>query len=344
VGIAGGLYGQKVAGLFTGDLNVGAEISVSMAVSQVSSPSQPLLWHRLLPNATYGTGIAVGLIIATLPLVALLIYWVSAKKWKPNIWQSLAITAPLLAFLVVGLIVSTKIGGGGDLHNMDMFLIGLVFTTITAWQNGGSDWLIQDKIHLYPFWAKLALVLLLVLPGIQHLQQMRSYNLGENAVWLKTLSDAKRESGMQILPTQVEVDSALRLIQKEVDKAKLKGDVLFIDQRQLLTFGYIKDVPLVPDYEKKLLMNQALSENAAYFEGFYEDLAAKRFSLIINEPLRTTKKDTSAFEFAEENNTWVKWVASPILCYYKPIATIQTINVQLLVPREKPGNCTSKLP
>ena len=40
---------------------------------------------------------------------------------------------PMIAFLIVGLIISTKIGGGGDLHNMDMFLVGLVFVAALAW-------------------------------------------------------------------------------------------------------------------------------------------------------------------------------------------------------------------
>jgi hypothetical protein len=173
---------------------------------------------------------------------------------------------------------------------------------------------------------------------------MQSYHFGENISWLKTLSDAKSESGIQVLPTHAEVDSALQLIQDEVDKAKTQGEVLFMDQRQLLTFGYIKDVPLVPDYEKKFLMDKAMSEDAAYFGGFYADLEAQRFSLIVTEPLRKSKKDSSSFEFGEENNTWVKWVAAPVLCYYRPIVTIQTVNVQLLIPRKNAVNCSSALP
>ena len=57
--------------------------------------------------------------------------------------------AAALAFLVVGLVASVKIGGGGDLHNMDMFLIGLLFTSALAWQNGGSDWIQNGKMILH---------------------------------------------------------------------------------------------------------------------------------------------------------------------------------------------------
>jgi hypothetical protein len=302
---------------------------------------QPLLWYRLLPNSTYSNGILLSLLIAITPLLIILIYLSSKKIWTLAKLQKLSLILPLLAFLVVGLVASTKIGGGGDLHNMDMFLIGLLFAGAVAWQNGGSEW-IQNG-GMIPAVMKIVIVVLLVNSSIGPLLEMRSYDFGEDAFRLKILSDAPREIDLGMLPTQTKVDSALDTIQSEVDKAKLKGEVLFMDQRQLLTFGYIKDVPFVPDYEKKLLMNQALSENAVYFDAFYADLAAQRFSLIITEPLRTPIKDSS-FQFGEENNAWVQWVAIPVLCYYQPVETIKTVNVQLLVPNENTEDCSSILP
>jgi hypothetical protein len=246
-----------------------------------------------------------------------------------------------LAFLAVGLVASTKIGGGGDLHNMDMFLIGLLFAGAVAWQNGGSEW-IQNGGGI-PAVLKIVIVVLLVNSSIGPLFEMRSYSFGEDAFRLKILSDAPREVDLGMLPTQTEVDSALEIIQTEVDNAKPRGEILFMDQRQLLTFGYITGVPLVPDYEKKLVMNQALSGNSVYFDAFYADLAAQRFSLIVTEPLRTPIKDSS-FQFGEENNAWVQWVAIPVLCYYEPVETIKTVNVQILVPNENTEDCSSILP
>jgi hypothetical protein len=302
---------------------------------------QPLLWYRLLPNSTYNNGILLSLLFAITPLLIILIYLSSKKIWQLSGLQKLSLILPLLAFLVVGLVASTKIGGGGDLHNMDMFLIGLLFTSALAWQNGGSDWLQNSKI--IPAIMKIVVVTLLVNSSITALLEMRSYGFGEDLFRLKILSDASKDSNLGMLPTQLEVDDALETIQVEVDRAKLQGDVLFMDQRQLLTFGNITGVPLVPEYEKKLLMNQALSGNAAYFDGFYADLAARRFSLIISEPLRTPIKDSS-FQFGEENNAWVKWVAAPVLCYYEPLETIKTVNVQLLVPNINAEDCSSVLP
>jgi hypothetical protein len=85
-------------------------------------------------------------------------------------------------------------------------------------------------------------------------------------------------------------------------------------------------------------MNEALSGNAEYFQSFYKDLVASRFSLIVSEKLFTPIKDSS-FEFGEENNAWVTWVTKPLLCYYQEISTLKDVGVQLLIPKENPENC-----
>ena len=140
------------------------------------------------------------------------------------------------------------------------------------------------------------------------------------------------------LPAKDTIEQALSKINEEVELATKDGEVLFMDQRQLLTFGYVPKIPLVVDYEKKFMMDTAMSENAAYFEGLYNDLASHRFSLIISEPLRTRERE-SEYQFGDENNIWVKWVAGPVLCYYKPLATFKEVRVQLLVPRAGGGDC-----
>jgi hypothetical protein len=187
------------------------------------------------------------------------------------------------------------------------------------------------------------LSLLLVIPGIQPLYGLHSDHFAEDASWLVTLTDVSNEKFLEMLPPQAEVDEILQTIRQEVDKAGSQGEILFMDQRQLLTFGYVKNVPLVPEYEKKVLMNAAMGAEAQYFQGLYSDLAAKRFSLIISEPLRAPIKDSS-YQFGEENNAWVEWVVRPVLCYYEPIETFKSAQIQLLVPRQGDVDCTSELP
>lgn len=147
---------------------------------------------------------------------------------------------------------------------------------------------------------------------------------------------------LQPLPSDEVTSETLEKILSAIDLAGAKGEVLFMDQRQLLTFGYV-DVPLVPEYDKKVLINNAMSEDARYFERLYSDLAARRFSLIITSPLRTPIKDSS-YQFGEENNAWVKWVSNPVLCYYEEIDIFKEANIQLLVPKSEPVDCSAFLP
>jgi len=339
-GMAGGYFGLAGGGLL--ESNPSASVAIPTSIISAAITDQPLLWYRLLPNATYGAGILAGLLAVVLPLIVILLYLSIIKKWTLNIWQALAVTTSLFAFLAVGLVASTKIGGGGDLHNMDMFLIGLMFAGVLAWQNGGKEWL--STIGSAPIAIKLVLVILLGLPGFQSLPVMRTFNFAEDAAWLVTLTDAPNAKALELYPSQAVVDEALNTIRDEIALAQSQGgEVLFLDQRQLLTFGYIKDIPLIPEYEKKVLMNQALSSNAAYFETFYADIAARKFSLIISDPLNTPIKDSS-FQFGEENNAWVKWVSNPVLCYYDQKTTLKDVGVQLLAPKSGPIDCADQLP
>lgn len=303
---------------------------------------QPFLWYRLLPNSTYGNGILLALLLAVGPLMVVLFFLIRNGIWHINNLQKLSLLLPLIMFLIVGLVASTKIGGGGDLHNMDMFLIGMLFVGAIAWENGAGDWLLNGEVVAGVI--KGVIVFALMNSAIWSLLEIRSFDFGEDSTWIKTLIDAPGEKALEdMLPVQEEIDVTLRTIQEEVDTAELQGEVLFMDQRQLLTFGYVTDVFLVPEYEKKRLMDEAMRGELAYFESFYADLASHRFTLIISEPLRNPVKDSS-YQFGEENNAWVTWVSSPVLCYYEPIETFKEVNVQLLVPRAEPVDCSDQLP
>ena len=305
---------------------------------------QPLLWYRLLPNDTYPEGIMGGLLIAVLPLSILLLYLLYKKHWQASLWQKLSMLGSLLAFLVVGLIISTKIGGGNNLHNLDMFLIALLFVTAIAWRNGGSQWF--RKSNKAPMWIKITLVLLFALPAYTPMRKI-SPNLAltpDEILLVEFLTDydALTQPPIKSLPSDEEVQIALDTISTSAEYLDTKGEVLFIDVRQLLTFGYVPKIRLVPEYEKKRLMNEALSGNADYLAPYYQDLADHRFSLIITEPLKMALKNEEG-SFAEEGDAWTKWVAEPTLCFYKPIETFKTVYVQLLVPRQEPLDCSAYL-
>ena len=329
-GLIGGYFLPQLTGLIAGTGNA----SVTQVAESVGR--QPLLWYRLLPNSTYNLGILINLVIAVTPLIIVLFFAVQGGAWNLNIWQKLAILGALAAFLIVGLVASTKIGGGGDLHNMDMFLIGLLFTGGLAWEKTDRAWLTESAT--LPMWMQMVLIALVTLSAFGPLLRLRPLLYADDFSRLKTLADIEDPYAdprvLGLLPPREDVGKTLTLMQEWVANAKTRGEVLFMDQRQLLTFGYIKGVPLVSEYEKKYLMDQAMGDTAAStFPAFYRDLENHRFSLIISDPLRLPIKD-SDYSFGEENNAWVKWVAAPILCYYEPLVTLQEFKIQLLVPLE----------
>jgi hypothetical protein len=116
-----------------------------------------------------------------------------------------------------------------------------------------------------------------------------------------------------------------------------------MDQRQLITFGYVGDVPLVLDYEKKYVMDKALMGDEAYFARFQEDLASARFSLIVSEReailFKEPDVDSIGDSLNEENNAWVTWVTIPLLKYYESIADFKDTAVELFMPINRNYEC-----
>ena len=346
---AAGILGGYVAPFFvptilaglSPDLSSSLGSGVTLSGVSLEASSQDLLWYRLFPNATYPPGILLGLLLAAGPLVVVLFYLSANRRWSLSLLQKLAIVLPLLAFLVVGLIISVKIGGGGDLHNMDMFILGLLFTAALAWHNGGGAWI---KDGSAPLWVRVVLILMVVIPAYQPLKFLKPDRVAEeDMIWVMTLADIPPQGPFpQLLPYEEESDEALSDIRSAIEGAAPNGEILFMDQRQLLTFRYITGVPLVAEYDKKVLINQAMSADAAYFKAFYRDLAAHRFSLIITNPLHE-RIQTEEDNFGEENNAWVEWVSTPVLCFYEELDTLKKVRVQLLVPKADISACAQYL-
>ncbi len=275
---------------------------------------QPFLWERLWPNPTNGLGIVLSLLLAVSPLILLIIFLVRTQRWKLSWLQQVVISGALLAFLGIGVVISVKIGGGSNLHNLDMFLIGLVFVAGVAWELGAAK-LLAD-LERQDLAVKMLFVLLVMIPALMPL-------VGATPI---------------DLPEQKYVDLTLDLIKTETERVISEGgEVLFMDQRQLLTFGVV-DAPLVPEYEKKLVMDRALAGDAEYFTEFYNDLADQRFSLIITDPQRIRYADEDE-EWGAENDAWVQWVTEPLFCYYTPKFSKDKTAVWFFVPLEEIEDC-----
>ena len=293
----------------------------SDAVEAVSSGSntfltdQPLLWDRLWPNPTYGLGIVLGLILAVAPLIIFLIYLIITKRWQLNSWQKIGLAAGLLLFLGLGIVVSVKIGGGGNLHNLDMFLIGVVIVAGLAWEKGGHVTI--KNLESQSLGIKILLLLMGLIPAFTPMIGAHPHEL----------------------PEEKHILWAQEVLGNETDRIQSQGgEILFMDQRQLLTFGYLQ-AALIPEYEKKKVMDRALAGDVDYFAPFYEHLANQRFSLIVVDPQRIRYADETE-DWGEENNAWVKWVTEPLLCFYEPVFTFDHVGIWTLYPLEDVKDCS----
>ncbi len=274
-----------------------------------SSFTSLLLWHRLLPSATSGWGILpLGLIIS-LPLLTLIALNTlrRAAGWHPLRTLGLAGIGAIL--LIGGLVVSAKIGGGSNLHNLDAYLAVLML--IGAYFLFGKAVPDQSPSLLVPCRPTALLALILSLP----------------VVW--SLAEFSLPAPKDLQQAQVTLKSLNQL----VGPAAQRGEVLFISQRHLLTFGYVKNVPLVADYELLLLSEASISNNRPLLERFYADLRNRRFSMIIVDRLNPGYQKPKIDRFAEENNLWTDRIAFPILEYYGEEAYFGEQNLQVLVPK-----------
>lgn len=307
-----GLLGAELLPVIVGWLMQGTIVKEGSMVSALAESVdfvQPMLWDRLLPNLTYPPGLLLGFLWMGGPLMFFLVWMALKKLWNPNWLQRYVIIIFVGVFTILGLVISVKIGGGSNLHNLDILWVTL--TLVAAWVY--KNWLKNHLAGLTTVKSVTAVfILALLFPATMLIQNGEPFSI----------------------PNEYFVTSSMQKLNAEIKSARENGEILFLDQRQLLTFGYVKDVPLVAEYEKKLVMDQAMSGNKEYFDGFYKDLKNHRFSLIITEPLQKAIVSGSERNFAEENNVWVYWVSKPLLKYYEPKVTYDEVGVQLLVPRE----------
>jgi hypothetical protein len=268
----------------------------------------------LWPNVNYPLGVIPAILFISGPLIAIVI--LAARRLKSlHAIRWTGIITMLVALFAGSAVVSTKIGGGGDLHNMDTYavLIGIVALYFFA----GRVQTEPDNPHTATRPAPVYMVALVtpLLILIPMLSLYPEYNAGRNQQAHQQLIDVVNEAGK-------------------------KGPVLFINDRQLIALGDV-DVPLVYDYEVVTLMEMAMSDNQAYLNRFYDDLANHRFAAIISGRQNLVIKQDGVF--AEENNVWNTRVSPYILCHYESNTTINadTTRIEIYMPRIESEDCSS---
>jgi hypothetical protein len=113
-----------------------------------------------------------------------------------------------------------------------------------------------------------------------------------------------------------------------------EGEVLFIQNRHLLSQGLIQNVELVPEYDKVYLMEMVISNNTAYMAQFQKDLADHRFRIIVMEPIYPKKLTTSSHVFTEEHNAWTEMVSLPVLADYHIVLDYSEDGMIVLMPND----------
>ncbi len=268
-----------------------------------STFSQDLLWYRLWPSPTYPPGILPMILLVSLPLLLLILVDLARARLHPL--RCLGLAAMLTVLLLGGLVVSVKIGGGSNLHNLDAYLLLLLVwgayllaSAAPSEPGGRADW--------RPAWL---LVLALCLPLAPLLQEGQPVHF----------------------PDPQQDREVLASLQAEVARAAAKGPVLFIWQRQLLTFHQVQGVALIPEYETVDLMEMAMANNPSYLGRFNADLQAHRFALIVVDQQNGLIK-SGEDSFPEENNVWVRRITAPLLASYRERAHYPN-GIQLLEPK-----------
>jgi len=278
-----------------------------------SSFTSDLLWYRLWPNSNYPMGVIPAILFISGPLIVIIILAARSRMLIHTIrWLGLIIM--IVALFAGSAVVSTKIGGGGDLHNMDTYsvLMGIAalyfFSGNVQTESGAGVAIRPSPLYM----VALVTPLLILIPV---LRPYPTYNGGRNQQAYKQLIDVVNRIGEE-------------------------GPVLFINDRQMVALGDV-DVPLVYDYEVVTLMEMAMSGNQIYLGRFYNDLASHRFAAIISGRQNLVIKQEGVF--AEENNVWNTYVSPYILCYYESNMTIEAdaSRVEVYVPRTQPGDCPS---
>lgn len=281
-----------------------------------SSFTSNLLWNRLLPSDSNPLGVLPWMLIYALPLIYALLAFPRGKSFSQ--WQLLAAWIIIIVFFLGGLLVSVKIGGGADLHNMDAFAVFLVIIPLLFFSKTTNNLELSGFSWGMLVWA-LITPLIFTLPNMVELPVFHTNYNQDGVKVIKTLAEQKAED----------------------------GEILFINERHLVTFGMI-DIPIVGDYEAVTLMEMVMSSNSSYMERFNRDIESQRFAGIVSAKLNTTLKTEGMF--FEENNLWNSLVSAKILCYYEPLIVrdqpeptttleVDETKIEFLVPRTTSGDC-----
>lgn len=275
-----------------------------------TSFTSPILWERLWPNPTNGLGILGGIALVSLPLAAMVAAHLVRNRagWHPL--RIAVIGVIQVVFLAGGVIVSLKIGGGNNLHNLDIYLVLLLCSAalLLARQFKPDSPRLVQPVRFVPLW----LAILVLIP----------------------MANALAVALPKPLPDAGFTRASLEYIQRAVRRTQDRGEaVLWIGERQLGIFKQVADARVSGPYERVVLAEMAMAGRRAILDDFYQDLAQQKYGLIMMEPLKLEYQDPDMVAFAQENNLFVDLIHRPVFEYYQLDRTLQDAGISILVPR-----------
>jgi hypothetical protein len=189
-----------------------------------SSFSSDLLWYRLLPNPTFPLGILPSAILVSLPLIALMVAHLF-RRWRDyHLIRLFGLAAILFVLFVGGVVVSVKIGGGSNLHNLDAYLaLLLVISSYISFDRFQPD-RTSDEIKISQAAVTLTINRLSWLAGSILIAATLVFPLYFTLSYGGALPHRDYSAAQSALK---EINSATR------DVSSGGGEVLFISQRQL---------------------------------------------------------------------------------------------------------------
>jgi hypothetical protein len=280
-----------------------------------TSLTSNLLWYRLFPNASYQFGVLPVALFASLPMWAAILTVLRQHRGEMYPLRLGLIFAALLVLFAGGLVVSMKIGGGVDIHNMDAYLgMLLIITAYLVFARYAPETGIPtNPVTLH--WSVLAL--LVAVPAWFALQ---------GGVSFKAYDVARTQAVLTELQAQAD------------DVNARGGEILFITQRHLVSMHMLDDVTMIPEYEREELMEMAMGNNQDYLRIFRTDMDNQRFVMIVVDPLNFRLLGKN-YAFGEENNAWAQRAMKPILCNYQEALIFPEDQVAIYTPQEGERQC-----
>jgi hypothetical protein len=251
-------------------------------------------------------------------MLVIMLMFFKKNQGKIHWIRKTAIGILIFLFLLGGIVVSSKIGGGNNLHNFDGYLILLMICDLYFVINGVQG---DKKLEGIGMDALRRIVLI----GI-------CLQAGWIVLYLPGLSDLKTLSS-----AEAEVDH----IQGLVDTVKNNDQrpVLFIYQTQLIATKTIKGALPVANMDNVALQDFAISNSPSLLSDYYEGISKQTWSMILMPPIFSENIKNAGFVFGEENNAWITYIAKPLLCSYHSVEQSLDFDYEIFLPTENAQSC-----